>query len=166
MTTENSRRAMCHKLKNYDIYKHFDRKLTKRTLFLTTNCLPLRQCATHVCVGRSFSVANVILPFVKFFLSKHQRLRLILHYDNAMSEMSKYGIGKESLPEHHGGGYTTVNYTKWLADRRILERGRYATGTLDENSYWIGSLNSFTMYSHCCRKTQGLLLKCLLSDFS
>jgi hypothetical protein len=65
-------------LQGYDLYKHFDRILSKNAIQIM-NCMPARPRAVHICTGSGKSVMELVLPVLKQMGGREFRLRTNLH---------------------------------------------------------------------------------------
>jgi hypothetical protein len=62
----------------FDIYKHFDRILTKNMMMLA-ECLPVKVKAAHVCTGSGKAVFELVNPVLKHMVGRVVRLQRIMH---------------------------------------------------------------------------------------
>jgi hypothetical protein len=65
-------------LQGFDIYKHFDRMLTKG-LHMVTKCVPLKMKAMHVFTGSGKTVLEQVFPVLKQIIGKELRLLTNIH---------------------------------------------------------------------------------------
>jgi hypothetical protein len=65
-------------LQGFDIYKHFDRMLTKNVMMLM-ECLPVKIKAAHACLGSGKVVFELVHPVLKQIVGKQFRLHTNIH---------------------------------------------------------------------------------------
>mmetsp|Transcript_18583 Transcript_18583/g.28697 ORF Transcript_18583/g.28697 Transcript_18583/m.28697 type:complete len:326 (+) Transcript_18583:85-1062(+) len=108
-------------MKGYTL-KHFDRIGEKYTRVSVLDCLPIRWCALHFpspSVEKDTVVYELLVPVWKHIVGKQMRTRIAL-YDEA-SDLERFGINPESLPESMGGQRSHQEYGTWLEERRYKE---------------------------------------------
>jgi len=108
-------------MKGYTL-KHFDRIGEKYTRVSVLDCLPIRWCALHFpspSVEKDTVVYELLVPVWKHIVGKKMRTRIAL-YDEA-SDLERFGINPESLPESMGGKRSHQEYGAWLEERRYKE---------------------------------------------
>lgn len=64
--------------RSYDLYKHYDRILMKRSAAIVSS-LPMKLKAARAITGSGSSVLSILFPMFKAILGKHIRHRLFLH---------------------------------------------------------------------------------------
>jgi hypothetical protein len=108
----------------------FNRKLSRYSMALFRDCLPIKLRAIHIC-GAHIRVPpplQFILPVVKFIAGKHIRRRMLLHTgsDNTViMGLTKYGLTRSIIPCEVGGDYHwQAFHAEWLANRLLVERRR------------------------------------------
>lgn len=89
------------------------------------SAVPIKICCRHVCV--SSLMVTLLLPIGKYFMPRHERLRLKVHdvvkIPSLLSELEQFGLHRHNLPKSVGGDYD--NQTIWLDEcKRIMERKR------------------------------------------
>jgi hypothetical protein len=68
-----------HLLQGFDVYKHFDRILTKKMILLKT-CMPAKIKAVHVCLTESGKcIYEFVAPVLKYIVGQDYRLHMTLH---------------------------------------------------------------------------------------
>jgi hypothetical protein len=106
---------------NYDIYKHFDRILTKKAVCMVREALPVQVKAVHICLqifSRSF--VTVVLPVLKHLLGSYVRLHMLLHAKpgpDFVREMEQFGVNIKNIPFVLGGAFLHEDYLIWLREK-------------------------------------------------
>jgi hypothetical protein len=102
----------------YDIYKHFDRILTKKAVCMVMEALPLQVKAVHICLPiLSHSFLNVAFPVLKHILGRYLRLHMLLHAKPGpgfVREMEQFGVNIKNIPFVLGGAFLHEDYLIWL----------------------------------------------------
>jgi hypothetical protein len=116
--------------KNYTTSR-FDRKFIKCVAYLFMGYHPVNTKAYHMCAPPGHkSCFLLVLPFIKYFQTRHIRQRFLVHNGNGSEvamDLEQYGINKHCLPVSLGGTKTLNDFDNWLAHRRELEHHREAT---------------------------------------
>jgi hypothetical protein len=115
-------------LQGYDLYKHFDRILTKQLTILIHDCMPCNIKATHALAGSANGVMSLVMPVLKAIISKALRLRMVFHLgsDAAVLESIKsYGLSSQNLSHVIAGGdFKHDDFLAWLEERKEEEAKR------------------------------------------
>jgi hypothetical protein len=113
-------------LQNYTTSR-FDRKFIKIVAYLFTGYHPITTRAYHICAPPGKSCFLLVLPFIRYFMTRHVRQRFLLHTGTAPEcamDLQDYGIPSKHLPQAMGGEYTMAKFGEWLDHRRSLEMER------------------------------------------
>jgi hypothetical protein len=105
----------------------FDRKYYKYLTYLFTGYHPVNTRAFHVCAPAGKSCYLLVLPFIKYFMTKHLRLRFKLHKGTngeVAMDLADFGMEKKYLPESMGGEYQFESFHEWVQERLIVEAQR------------------------------------------
>ena len=103
--------------KGYDLYKHYDRILTKQSSVLMFECMPIKIKAEHLLTGSPNGVMSLVLPVRKHIVHQYIRLRMVVHTgtsgDKLLESLAPYGISAKHLccftSTSCPGGVTTTN---------------------------------------------------------
>ena len=112
-------------LQGYDLYKHFDRLLTKQSSVITIECMPIKMKAEHLLAGSANGVMSLVLPVMKHVVAKELRLRMVVHSgtDGKILESIKpYGLSSKNVSHTLGGDYKHSDFVEWLEERKQHER--------------------------------------------
>ena len=131
-----------HLLEGYDIYKHFDRLLSKFMSIILLHCMPVKIKALHLLVGSATGVMSLVLPSMKQVMGKECRLRMVVHsgLDCRMLEtLSVYGITRKNLNENLSGDVKHADFVAWLECWRRNKMSRRdsttSTAPLEESEH-------------------------------
>ena len=108
----------------------FDRKYYKYLTYLFTGYHPVNTRAFHVCAPAGKSCYLLVLPFIKYFMTKHLRLRFKLHTGTngeVAMDLADFGMDKKYLPESMGGEYQFESFHQWIQERLVVEAQREQT---------------------------------------
>jgi len=90
----------------YDIYRHFDRILSKRMVSIS-QCMPMSVRAIHTCYGSGRTVLEIVLPVIKHILGKENRLRFLAHRASSntelLSQFQSFGLSEAHVDVIHRG---------------------------------------------------------------
>ena len=102
--------------------KKYDRSSMRLLIPMIYNSLPLRCRAMHI-INPSTIAYYVILPVVKYFLGRENRLRFKAHYggpETTARSLAEYRLFRDILPTVVGGT-AVIDREAWLENRLMIE---------------------------------------------
>jgi hypothetical protein len=110
----------------------FDRRLSRYSLALFRDCLPIKLRAIHICLPQMKNPPFLFtIPIIKFMAGKRLRRRMVLHSGCehfVVMGLIKYGLSRSIIPMEVGGDYYWQPcHAEWLANRLFVERRREET---------------------------------------
>ena len=102
--------------------KKYDRSSMRLLIPMIYNSLPLRCRAMHI-INPSTISYYVILPVVKYFLGRENRLRFKAHYggpETTARSLAEYRLFRDILPTVVGGT-AVIDREAWLENRLMIE---------------------------------------------
>jgi hypothetical protein len=112
-------------LSGFDIYKHFDRQLTKKTMWILS-CMPSRLRAIHTFNGPGISLTSMTLPVLKAVMSRDARLRVYSHSGSSseiFDQVEPFGFTRSHVSCIFGGLVEhDILLQTWLDERKNIER--------------------------------------------
>jgi hypothetical protein len=107
----------------------FDRRLSRYSLALFRDCLPIKLRAIHICLPQMKNPPFLFtIPVIKFIAGKRLRRRMVLHSgcENVVGMgLMKYGLSRNIMPLEVGGDcHWEACHAEWLADRLLVEGRR------------------------------------------
>jgi hypothetical protein len=101
----------------YDLYKHFDRLMSKHLAIIFLHCMPMKIKAFHLLTGSADGVMSLILPSMKQVVGKECRLRMKVHSgndDKMLESLKPYGLTSRHLSDTLGGEFKYDDFVEWL----------------------------------------------------
>lgn len=116
--SSNSKGCVCIvNIKGYDLYKHFDRLMSKHISILLLHSMPMKIKALHLLTGSAEGVMSLVLPSMKQVMGRECRLRMQVHAgnnDKMMESLRPYGLNRRNLSETLGGDFKYDDFLEWL----------------------------------------------------
>ena len=111
-------------LKGYDLYKDFDRLLTKLVFRIMATC-PVKLNAMHCVTGWSSTMYNIAVPALRFLAGERLFLRGFLHCGSSTdmeTSLAPFGLGLQHVEPVFAGVVREMELIEaWLQERRRLE---------------------------------------------
>jgi hypothetical protein len=115
-------------IQGYDLYKHFDRLLTKQSSVLTIECMPIKMRAEHLLAGSANGVMSLVLPVMKHVVAKELRLRMVVHSgtdSKILDSIKPYGLSSKNVSHALGGDFKHSDFLIWLEDWKHHEMNHH-----------------------------------------
>lgn len=105
----------------FDLYRHFDRLMSKHISIILFHCMPIKFSAMHLLASTTAQgVLSLVLPSMKQVMGKECRLRMTVHTGTdwkMMETLKPFGITSRSVSEALGGDFTPSDFAKWWEER-------------------------------------------------
>lgn len=107
----------------FDLYKHFDRILTKKS-FRMLDVLPWKLKCAHYCSGPGSSVLSIVMPIIKQIMNQKTRAHTQVQSGSDMEVMEKlkeFGLDEvHALPLFRGAIYNQEQCAEFLRQQKLI----------------------------------------------
>ena len=117
-TLQNGFVILCN-LQGYDLYRDFDRLLTKLVFRILTTAFPVRLQAFHAVTGWSSTVYNIARPALRYLAGRAVLLRGVLHAGSTTDireSLAAYGLSHAAHVACFGGGSGSAEQVSLLQE--------------------------------------------------